>query len=105
MTEEERHNVAEHSYGNRDEIERSKMCGCYYCERIFPASLIRYSYYTDFGRTATCPFCGIDAVIGDASGVPINKKLLKEMYHNSFDSESGFDTINALEFFDNDEQQ
>ncbi len=84
MTVEEIHNVAKHSLYNRDEIENSKMCGCYYCEKTFPASLIRYRDYTDFGRTAKCPLCEIDAVIGDASGVPINKKLLKEMHHECF---------------------
>lgn len=88
MTEEEINRAAKHSYKNKHEIEKSKMCGCYYCERTFPASLIRYSDYTDGGMTALCPLCGIDTVIGDASGVPINKKVLREMYHSRFESDS-----------------
>lgn len=105
MTEEEMDSAAKHSLENRDEILKSKMCGCYYCERTFPASLIRYSDYTDGGMTALCPLCGIDTVIGDASGVPINKKVLRELYHSRFESDSESDYINALDFFDNDEQQ
>ena len=31
-------------------------------------------------RTALCPYCGIDSVIGSASGVEISSKLLKEMH-------------------------
>ena len=105
MTKEEIESAAKHSYNNRDEIENSKMCGCYYCNRTFPASLIRYDDYIDGGRTALCPLCSIDAVIGDASGVPINKKVLTEISHVMFESESGSDKINVLEFYNYDEQK
>ena len=104
MTKEEIESAAKHSYKNRHEIEKSKMCGCYYCMRTFPASLIRYDDYTDGYLTALCPLCSVDAVIGDASGVPINKKVLTEMYHVKFESESGSGNINVLEF-NYDEQQ
>ena len=103
MTEEEIKSAANHSFDNRDEIEKSKMCGCYYCKRTFPAFLIRYRDYTAIDNTAICPLCGIDTVIGDASGVPINRKGLSEIYHYMFEGETRI--INALEFFDNDEQQ
>ena len=45
MTKEEIESAAKHTYNNRDEIEKSKMCGYYYCTRTFPASLIRYDDY------------------------------------------------------------
>jgi hypothetical protein len=35
--------------------------------------------WTDAADTALCPHCGIDAVIGDASGFPITKEFLSEM--------------------------
>ena len=88
MTKEEIFSAAKHSYENRDEIEKSKMCGCYYCNRTFPASLIMYDDYTDRGWTALCPLCSVDSVIGDASGVPINKKVLTEISNVMFESES-----------------
>ena len=96
MTKEEIDIAAKHSLNNKHEIEKSKMCGCYYCKRTFPASLIRHQDYTDGGRTALCPLCGIDAVIGDASGVPINKKVLTEISHVMFESESLAANVGSL---------
>ena len=84
MTKEEIESAAKHSLNNRDEIEHSKMCGCYYCRRTFPASLIGFQDYIGGEWTALCPFCSVDAVIGDASGVPINKKVLTEIFHVMF---------------------
>lgn len=105
MTKDEIESAADHSYENRYEIEQSKMCGCYYCMRTFPASLITYRDYTDFGKTARCPFCEIDAVIGDASGVPINEEVLTEIYDVEFSIVTSSDNYDALNFFDDDEQQ
>nr|QGW61148.1 hypothetical protein ICEMyc226_00116 [Mycolicibacterium sp.] len=31
------------------------------------------------GQTALCPYCGIDAVIGDAAGYPITREFLEAM--------------------------
>lgn len=31
------------------------------------------------GQTASCPYCGIDAVIGDASGYPLTPEFLDAM--------------------------
>ena len=69
---------------NKPEIEKSKMCGCYYCCRTFPASLIRHKHYRNFIVAAACPLCGMDSVIGDASGVPIKKKVLTEINNVMF---------------------
>lgn len=64
-----------HSMRNRGEIERSKRCGCYSCTAVFDASEI--CEWVDGGLTAICPHCGIDAVIGDASGITIDRRTLK----------------------------
>lgn len=64
-----------HSMRNREEIERSKRCGCYYCTAFFDESEI--CEWVDGGLTAICPHCGIDAVIGDASGITIDRRTLK----------------------------
>jgi hypothetical protein len=72
---------------NRADIENDKICGCYYCLTIFLPSEInewcRESMRGD-GVTAICPRCGIDSVIGDSSGYPINLDLLKALRKNSF---------------------
>jgi hypothetical protein len=35
--------------------------------------------WIDGGQTALCPSCGIDSVIGDASGFPITEEFLAAM--------------------------
>ena len=58
-----------HSIYNRQEILRSRMCGCFYCGETFPpAKLDDALDWTDDYHpetTALCPECWIDAVIGD----------------------------------------
>lgn len=73
-----------HTIKNRTEIEHSKMCGCASCCNIYPATDI-VDFYNDVqGETAVCPECGVDAVIGDACGLPINEKVLEELYKDWF---------------------
>jgi hypothetical protein len=70
-----------HSSHHRAELERSDTCGCFYCLAIFPTAQI--SEWTDevsgAGTTAICPRCGIDSVIGAASGFPIQLDFLSRM--------------------------
>lgn len=63
-----------HSLRNRGEIERSKLCGCYCCAAVFDAEEI--VEWVDGGMTAVCPRCTTDAVIGDASGLAIERNVL-----------------------------
>ena len=66
------------SFRNREQIERSKQCGCFSCCRIFPASEVT-DYVSPEEPTAVCPYCHIDSVIGDASDYPVTEEFLKEM--------------------------
>ena len=66
------------SIRNKEQLEQSKICGCFSCCRIFPPSEIT-DYIPDEPPTAECPYCHIDSVIGDASGFPITKEFLKKM--------------------------
>lgn len=66
------------SFRNREQIERSKQCGCFFCRRIFPASEVT-DYVSREEPTALCPYCYTDSVLGDASGYPITEEFLKEM--------------------------
>ena len=71
-----------HCTNNRAELDASSQCGCFYCLSIFPASEI--TEWTDEGRTAICPKCPVDSVIGSASGYPITIEFLQRMHDNWF---------------------
>ena len=63
---------------HKAELIKDKKCGCFYCLEIFePCEIIQW--LKDPGGTALCPYCGIDAVIGESSGYPITKEFLKSM--------------------------
>ena len=76
-----------HSIRHRDEILSSRKCGCFYCLKIFTPSEInewcdpiRPMVGAEFvSQTAKCPSCGIDSVIGDASGFEICPEFLGAM--------------------------
>ena len=59
-----------HSANHRAELEHSDVCCCFYCEKTF--SVIDVAEWVEDERgTALCPFCGIDSVLGSASGFPV----------------------------------
>ncbi len=66
-----------HSSNHRDEILKSKICGCYDCLKIFKPDDI--TEWLVNGSCAMCPKCGIDSVLGDKSGFPITKEFLTNM--------------------------
>ena len=35
--------------------------------------------WVDFDLTALCPYCGIDAVIGESAGYPLTEEFLEKM--------------------------
>ena len=71
---------------HRAEIESSERCGCFYCKKIFrPDQIV---HWIDTQQTALCPLCGIDSVIGSASGLEISERFLGEM-HTAWFGENG----------------
>ncbi len=70
-----------HCRHHREELESGVKCGCFCCLAIFPPSEIREWVHTreGVGRTALCPRCGINSVIGSESGYPVSKEFLAEM--------------------------
>jgi hypothetical protein len=61
-------------------LKKSKMCGCFCCLNTYPASeVVDWCVERDRRRTAICPCCGVDSVIPDASGWPLDADFLKEM--------------------------
>jgi hypothetical protein len=87
--------VAAHSHciRNRAELEQSETSGCFFCLEIYPAGevweWIRERQEDEERLTAMCPKCGIDAVIGDASGYPVaDTQFLERMKRHWFDAKS-----------------
>ena len=72
-----------HASRNRDAISRSDLCGCFYCEAVYPAAAVeKYTYPED----ALCPKCGIDSVLADADNAEhVHKAFLKAMYEHWFE--------------------
>ena len=76
----------EHCALHREELYRSDTCGCFYCCRTFgPQEIEDWIDASDgVGMTALCPRCGIDSVIGSASGFPITEDFLGLMQAHWF---------------------
>jgi hypothetical protein len=66
-----------HSFKNRSELLSSELVGCFYCQQSFRPNEI--TEWHDEGQTGFCPHCGIDALIGSASGFKPSADFLKEM--------------------------
>ena len=81
--------IAAHKYcaNHRESILNSELCGCFYCISVFPPSEIEdwtdaradETQINETGDTALCPRCGIDSVLGSASGYPITLGFLTRM--------------------------
>ena len=81
-----------HCSDHREEIRASGLCGCFYCLAIFaPSDILDWLNLNepdgvgDSGHTALCPKCGIDSVIGSASGYPITTEFLGRMKSHWFE--------------------
>lgn len=68
--------------GHGAEIRRSSICGRFYCLTVFEPP--RILDWVDEGETSLCPNCGIDAVIGNASGFSLTHELLERMRRHWF---------------------
>jgi hypothetical protein len=68
----------EHARLHREEVLSSEQCGCFFCGATFkPGAIMEW---VENGRTALCPGCGIDAVIGSDSNYPISRGFLIAMF-------------------------
>ena len=66
------------SSNHKEELQKDKLCGCFYCLKIFDPKEIKF-WIKDTNGTALCPYCGIDSVIGAHSGFPVTTEFLSEM--------------------------
>lgn len=77
------------AFKNRQLLEASEFCGCYYCCKIFKADSITEwvkEKRSGGGFTALCPHCGIDSVIPQNTQAlsELNTKLLKSLQQKFF---------------------
>jgi len=70
-----------HATNNFAELEASTTAACFYCLEVYPASKIE-RWLKEGKGTACCPECTIDAVIGDASSLPIADRKFRDAMHD-----------------------
>ena len=76
-----------HSIFHIEEIMKSEICGCFYCLNNYrPDKTLELVDEDDSrGKTALCPKCNIDVVLGSESGYPVaDKYFLQAMYKYYF---------------------
>ena len=74
-------NAQRYSIHNMGKLIEDKKCGCFYCGSIFDPMEI--SEWTD-ADTALCPYCGIDAILGEYTGLPVALPILTQMHEYWF---------------------
>lgn len=76
----------QHSRRHRTEVRQSDTCACFYCLQVFsPDAIVEWIDEVDgVGTTALCPKCGIDSVLGCASGYPMAGDFLEAMHRHWF---------------------
>ena len=79
-----------HSFRNLEEVLKSDKAGCYHCLRVFNVKdelagrdpedyCLSWDPIDDkMEPTVFCPFCEMDSVVGDASGLPIEDPAFLE---------------------------
>ena len=65
------------AFKNKTRIASSRQAGCYHCCKIYPAESV--TLFTDNGQTAICPECGVDSVLGSASGIELTVENLEKI--------------------------
>jgi hypothetical protein len=73
-----------YSANNKRLLLKNMKCGCFFCLKIFSPTEITDWIEDDTDETALCPYCSIDAVIGESSGFPITKEFLEKMHEHWF---------------------
>lgn len=63
-------------------IQRSTVCGCFYCRKIFTPDKI--TVWLNDESTAMCPYCGIDSVLPEVPLYTLNDELLAQMHEYWF---------------------
>ena len=68
----------------RSRLQAPQKCGCYYCLKIFNSSEIDDWSADEPDWTVLCPYCWIDAVVGENDGFAITEEFLETMHEMWF---------------------
>lgn len=71
--------IFKHTTNNDIEILNSEKCSCLFCRHTYDARKIQDWINDEQGVTAICPECGMDSVVGDASGFVFDHDSLREI--------------------------
>jgi len=76
-------------FQNRTQLLNDTRCGCFHCLRIFHPQWITQWIEDRMDGTAWCPYCHVDALIGEGSGYPITPEFLHRMHLYWFGNDRG----------------
>ncbi len=76
-TKEEFPEILKHTKDNEIDILRSKKCSCLFCRQSYDARKVSEWNNEEKRISAICPECGMDTVVGDASGFNLDHDTLK----------------------------
>ena len=84
ITDEDECRLA-HRYcaANEAYVHESDKCGCFFCLKTFGARDVVNWLDDSDGKTAVCPYCGVDSVLPD-SKADISEEFLEKMYKEWF---------------------
>ena len=88
LTDKSSYSIAhKNTHSNMNNLFIKQKCVCIYCEKSFVSDQITQvvNYYPG---TALCPYCGIDAVIGEVSGFELNEEFKAKMNMYFFNNDS-----------------
>lgn len=71
-----------HRYCTANEglLSESTLCGCFYCLKVFDPGEIKTWINDRDGKTAVCPYCGIDSVL-PGNKVDLSEDFLRQMHN------------------------
>lgn len=82
MDQKELIKLHKHAIYNREKVEKTDLCGCFYCKRTFSPQEIKE--WTDDEKTAICPYCNVDAVICNDSHYAFTQEDLEILHQYYF---------------------
>ena len=66
---------------NETMIESSNLCACFHCRNFFvPTQTKEWIEDIHNEKTALCPYCGSDSVVGDEMDYPLSEELIRKMH-------------------------
>lgn len=98
--------IDSHRIKNKEDLQKSQLCACTQCLKVFSAEKIEsYIQERDGKETGKCPYCDRDAIIGDASGYKLADELIpafeefKKIHKHSFKNKEELQKSNKCACF------